>query len=114
MSEELTELKENVKDLHDRIENLGSSDKNTQPIPQPDFPQEHELDQYESLYVDAILWREDAAQTKIKYAKTEIDSCKLMRQNLMTRLVARLGIDLETHSVSINQDTRRLTVVKRK
>lgn len=115
MSEDLNEtIQEHLDDLQETLSNIGEEKENISvDIPSPDFPTEHDLDQFESLLVDAILWREDAAQTKVKFAKTELESCKLMRQNLMAKLVNRLEVGLETHTVSINQDTRKATIVKR-
>jgi len=116
MSEDNTgaAIKEKLTELQEQLDSVHASEKPGINLPPPpELPADHDLDQFESLLVDAILWREDAAQTKVKFAKTELESCKMMRQNLMTKLVARLKINLDSHSVTINQDTRRATIIKR-
>ncbi len=79
----------------------------------PNAPTEQDLDQFESMYVDAIVWREEAAELKVKLGKSEFEATKVMRQNLMTKIVARLNVDLNTQVVSINRDSRKVTILKK-
>lgn len=105
---ELREEMDKVSALQEQVE------QPTIELPKPPkLPKEVDLDHWESLCVDAIVWREDAAKANIRFAKSELDGCKQMRQNLMAKLVARLGINPETHTLNINKDERKAIVVPR-
>lgn len=111
MAEESIHAK--LKELQEQLDDIGT-EKVVKNLGGLDLPREFSLTPQEIVYVDSILWRQEAAELKIKLGKIELDGCQGMRQSLAHQLVERMGINPETHTVSINSETKRATVLPKR
>lgn len=61
-----------------------------------------ELDPYASVFVDAIKYRQDAANKSIALGKAELEICEGMKNKILTYLMRVNQVDGENSSVSLD------------
>lgn len=77
------------------------------------LPREIDLDGYEKLYVDSILYRRDAANKSFQLAQIEFKACEQMQQQLIGSLVTKHGVNTESQDIHIDA-ARKVVVVQSK
>ena len=76
-------------------------------------PREIELDGYEKLYIDSILYRKDAATKSFQLSQIELKACEQMQQQLVNSLVTKHGIDTQNQDMHIDA-ARKMIIVQDK
>lgn len=96
-----------------QIESFAPTDTHVPPPPPPPMPSEIPLQEYESLMVDAIKWREASAQKSLALANKELDDVGKMKQELIRRCVVKYGINTSEYNFSIDSGAKKLRIEKR-
>ncbi len=72
--------------------------------------QEHDMDSYALLYVEAVNGREDAANLHLKLGTKELEACKFMKERLLQYLATKHSISPETHELSVDLAKRKVFI----
>ena len=70
----------------------------------------HDLDAFANLYLDAIMYREEKAGLQVKLGENEMEAVKFMRERLMQYLANKYSLSSETHDFAVNTKERKLIV----
>jgi len=109
-----TELDETIKAIQKSIDNAAAGMASVlTPLPPPEPPEppkEFDLTELHSITLDAVSWREAAAQKTIQLANNELREVERMKQELFRRAIMEFGVDTSQYSVSLNSKTRKLIV----
>lgn len=71
---------------------------------------EFELDSFANIYLDAIGYREDAANLKVKLGANELEAVAHMRERLMQYLADKHGARPDTHEIKLDGKRRKLVI----
>lgn len=83
------------------------------PRPEPIYPKETPLDEYEALMIEAISWRVEAAEKTNVLLKTEKKDIAKMKTQLLQRCVNRLKIDVNKFNLYVDSNTKTIKIEKR-
>jgi len=80
---------------------------------EPTYPSEVSLDEYETLMVEALGWRVEAAEKTGALLNREKDNINLMKRALLDRCIRRLGVDVNKHNLLIDSGRKIIKIEKR-
>ena len=113
----ITESMDKIKQVADSIEKAPAFPLPEDPGPldvpeQAQMPEEIRLEEFETMSINASIWREDSAKKSIMLANGEMERVKEMREKLLQQCKIKYGIP-DNYNYSIDPKAKLIRLKKK-